>query len=54
MWQRQAQTPKTKTALRQFAVSPDPEAIAEHVRTMQQNSYGLVFAAESGRPDPAP
>lgn len=51
VWQRQVQTPKTKTAVRKFAISTAlAEEIQAHISTAEPNKLGLVFAAESGRP----
>lgn len=51
VWQRQVQTPKTKTAIRKFVLSVDlAETLQRHIDESPVNAFGLVFAAESGRP----
>lgn len=51
VWQRQVQTPKTKNAVRTFAISAGlAAAIEEHLKAAKKNPFGLVFASETRRP----
>jgi integrase len=51
VWQRQVQTPKTQNSVRAFAISTRlAEDLQKHIDASKPNSYGLVFASETGRP----
>lgn len=51
VWRRNIQTPKTKNAIRREPISADlAEAIGQVIATSKPNPYGLLFAAQTGRP----
>jgi integrase len=50
VWQQQIQTPKTETAVREFAISSSlADEIHQLVAESEPNEYGLLFVTDPGR-----
>lgn len=51
VWNKQVQTPKTKSAYRREPVSAELAfAIGEVIKTARKNEYGLIFTGQTGEP----